>query len=216
MRDVWSAVLGGHIRFATFALASSCASASPEVAGRSSALHVEDANAPPTFAALPDVPKTQQSPRIVQGLSLARHVLADGLPTPPDDRRYVTLQGWIDQTVAPWISTRRDNTDETRFEFALQAGASDEERVIALGVLGLLEENTALELTHIPVPIELDTEPEIADIFRDLVETQAKPFRNAAKQQYRSCSAEADRASDDVHRWATFCRGRYARLTPSP
>jgi hypothetical protein len=190
----------------------SCAAAPHDIAVSANALSAGDAAASPSFAALPDVPVPQQTPRVTRGLSLARHVLADALPTPPEDRSYAALQAWIDQIVAPWIRARRDNTDETRFEFGLQSGASGDEQLIALAVLAIMEESTALELSRIPLPLELDTEPEIADIFRDLVSTQSKPFRNAAAAEYRQCSELSVEVSSALRRWPEFCRARIARL----
>jgi len=194
---------------------SACATAQPQgdrVAGADRALYAGDPSAPPAFAALPDIESRQQSSRIIEGLSLARHVLATKLPTPPDDRRYQSLQSWIDQTVAPWIRARRDSVDEARFQFGIDAGAAADETVIGRGVLGLLEENTALELSQIPSPTELDTEPEIAEIFRELVTTQAKPFRNAAVSEYRLCSELGQAKGGELSRWAEFCRSRFERL----
>jgi hypothetical protein len=192
---------------------SACATASPEIVASHQALSLGDPAAPPGFAALPDIAHGQQSSRIVQGLSLARQVLATPLPSPPDDRHFAILQAWIDERVAPWVSARREGVDETRFQFGLQAAhAEPEESVIARGVVGLLEENTALELSQIPSPTELDTEPEIAEMFRDLVDTQAKPFRHAAVSEYRKCSELGSDGGDDAKRWGDFCRVRFQRL----
>lgn len=193
-------------------LLSACAAQGAEVTAQRSALYRGDPSAAPAFAALPDITKAQQSTRVAQALSLVQHTLSGQLPTPPDDRRYEALQTWIDETVAPWISARRDSVDELRFQFDLAHNAVVSEQVIARGVIGLLQENTAQELSQIPLPSELDTEPEIADIFRDLVNTQAKPFRNAALAEYRQCDALAEPVNPDVQRWSEFCHVRAERL----
>ena len=192
-----------------------CATTSPEVEVRRAALEQGDGDAPPDFAALPDLTASQQSPRLQQGFSLARQVLGKSLPTPPDDRRYGPLQAWIDGTVAPWITARREAVDDTRFQFALDQGASNRDAAIARGVIGLLHENTALELSHIPSPLELETEPEIAEIFRELVATQAKPFVNAARSEYRKCAELAAAEGGELKRWANFCATRHDHLHPT-
>lgn len=205
-------------------LLAACATASPDVAVSSNALYRGDPAAPPAFAVLPDVTKPQQTTRVAQGLSLARHVLGTALPTAPDDRRYASLQAWIDETVAPWISARRDSVDETRFQFGLGDNAArpdkikpaEAEQVIARAVLGLMQENTAQELSQMPMPEELDSEPEIAEIYRDLVSTQSKPFRNAALAEYEQCSALADDAGRELQRWAEFCHVRSVHLRQTP
>jgi hypothetical protein len=193
-----------------------CASSTPEVEVRRAALQAGDPGGPPEFASLPDVPAGDQTPHTEQGLSLARQVFANALPEAPADRRYKALQAWIDQTVVAWIAARRDGVDETRFQFAVDEGASATEQVIARGVLGLLEESTALELTHIPSPTELDTEPEIAEIFRDLVTTQAEPFRNSAIAEFRSCAKLAAAEGGEVRAWAHFCSARFHKLRGDP
>jgi hypothetical protein len=195
-----------------------CASASPEVGLKHAELRHGDPDAAPEFAALPDVQTAQQSPRVLRGLSLARQVLARGLPVPPDDRRFSVLQSWIDQTVAPWVEARRDSLDETKFQFGVEVPAATPatpaptEGTIAWGVLGLLEENTASELTRIPAPAELDTEPEIADIFRELVSTQARPFRSAALSKYKKCYELGLHGGDELSDWTAFCGLRYERV----
>jgi hypothetical protein len=170
-------------------------------------------NGPPAFAALPDVSDSKGSARIAQGLSLARQIMGDRLPVAPDDRAYQTLQLWIDHTVTPWIAKRRDSVDETRFQFGLgRNDTSPSERIIAEAVLGLLQEDTAIELDGIPQPTELDTEPEVAAIFRDLVRTQAAPFRNAAIREYTACANRGYAEGSAWRPWATFCHRRHDRL----
>jgi hypothetical protein len=193
-----------------------CASSTPEVEVQRAALRAGDPAGPPAFAALPDVPAGDQTPRTEQGLSLAREVFANVLPQAPSDRRYSTLKAWIDQTVVAWIAARREGVDETRFQFAVDEGASATEQVIARGVLALLQESTALELTHIPSPSELDTEPEIAEIFRDLVTTQAEPFRRAAIADFHQCAKLAAAEGGELRAWAHFCSARFHKLRGDP
>jgi hypothetical protein len=193
-----------------------CASEAPEVEVQTAALRTGNPAGPPAFASLPDVPVGDQTPHTQQGLSLARQVFANALPEAPPDRRYSALQAWIDQTVVAWIAARREAVDETRFQFAVDKGASATEQVVARGVLGLLQESTALELTHIPSPAELDTEPEIAEIFHDLVTTQAEPFRRAAIAEFRSCAKLAAAEGGDVRPWARFCSARFHKLRGDP
>lgn len=198
------------------ATGAACASQTPEVEVQRAALKTGDPSGPPAFASLPDVPASDQTPHTEQGLSLARQVFAKVLPEAPPDRRYSALQAWIDKTVVAWIASRREAVDETRFQFAVDEGASATEQVIARGVLGLLQESTALELTHIPSPAELDTEPEIAEIFHDLVTTQSEPFRRAAIAEFRSCAKLAAAEGGALETWARFCSARFHKLRGDP
>jgi hypothetical protein len=177
------------------------------------ALRNGDPDGPPTIGALPDVARAGASPRVQQGLSLARQVLAARLPAPPADHSYVVLQAWIDRDVAPWVAARRDGVDEARFQFGLEHEVPTDERVVGDAVLGLLQEDTALVLAQLPAPSELDTEPEIAQIFRDMVQTQVQPFQTAAVVQYRDCATTAHAEGEDLKRWAVFCGARLDRLS---
>lgn len=171
-----------------------------------------DPNGPPTIQSLPDVARASASPRVQSGLTLARQILATRFPEPPADRSYRQLQSWIDEHVVPWVSARRDSVDETRSEFGLEHGASEDERIVATAVIGLLQEDTALSLANIPAPAELDTEPEIGQMFRELVRTQTQPFQTAALTEYRDCANRAYGQGQEQRRWALFCHGRFDHL----
>jgi hypothetical protein len=195
------------------ALLAACATTSSDSTAQAhSTLRSGDPNGPPTIGALPDVARAGTSPRVQQGLSMARQVLAARLPEPPADHSYAVLQAWIDHDVAPWVAARRDGVDEARFQFGLEHEVPVDERVVANAVLGLLQEDTALALSHLPAPSELDSEPEIAQIFRELVQTQVQPFQSAALSQYRDCANSAHAEGQDLRRWATFCHARLDRL----
>jgi len=204
-------------------LLGACATASSEVAASKHALGSGDVEAPPSYAALPEIDQRQRTPRVLQGLSVARQVLAQRLPEPPDDRRHSTLSAWIGDTVIPWIDKRREGAEEVRFQFGLTSSgefaADSGEATIARGLLGLVDEDTAEELMRIPLPSELDTEPEIAGIFHELVDTQAKPFRNAALNEYQRCDelarARIGQGDRSGVQWEEFCRARFARLRSS-
>jgi hypothetical protein len=193
-------------------LVAACGGAQSEVASGRDSLRDGDPTAPPSLRALPDVAKGASSERVQLGMSLARQVLETHLPQPPADRSYQRLQLWIDQEVVPWVSARRESVDETRFQFGLDHGASGDERVVANAVLGLLQEDTALALANIPSPTELDSEPEVGEMFRDLVRTQSQPFQSAAAIDYHDCATHAYEEGLEFRRWAVFCHARFDRL----
>ena len=200
--------------WASFAILAACATTSSSgdtEAG--SALRSGDPDGPPTIGALPDVARAGTSPRVQQGLSLARQVLAARLPAPPADHSYAMLQAWIDRDVATWVAKRRDGVDEARYQFGLEHEVPSDERVVGDAVLGLMQEDTALVLAQLPAPSELDSEPEIAEMFREMVRTQVQPFQTAAVVQYRDCATTAHEEGNDLQRWVVFCGGRLDRLS---
>jgi len=173
-----------------------------------------DAGAPPSIAVLPDLPAgaSVNTERTHQGLLVARETLDAAMPRPPGDRSYLSLQGWVDAELAIWLEHRRDQADLTRARFAQEDDPSGSERAVGHAALGLIHEDTALSLGTIPAPSELDTEPEIAAIYRELVTVQVDTFLNTAVVEFRDCANEAYRAGDDMRVWAEFCHARFDRL----
>jgi hypothetical protein len=174
------------------------------------AMRVGDATAPPSLRALPEIDKPR-SKQLHRGLAQAGKVFGSPLPAAPADRVYIELAAWVEEDVANWVIARRDAVEETRFQFETSAKSDPTAQVIANAVVGLLQEDTARSLSAIPVPVELDSEPEIAALFRELVDTQAAPFLAAAKTEYQRCETGADDA-DGLERFARFCATRAERL----
>lgn len=177
-----------------------------------------EAEAPPALSALPDPVRGEpmDSERMHQGFTMARQVFAGLMPEPPADRSYTSLQAWVEQQVAPWVEKRRDGVDDTRFQFALTASSHPADVVVAHAVLALLHEDTAAELSNIPSPAELANEPEVSEMFRELVSGQALPFVSAARDEYRLCANAGYQEGADLRRWAEFCKARFDRLAPPP
>jgi hypothetical protein len=172
------------------------------------------ASAPPSFAALPALPHgaSGNTTRTHHGLLVARETLDATMPTPPADRSYLSLKSWIDGEFALWLERRRAQAEQTRARFELEAAPSGSERAVSHAALGLIHEDTALSLGTIPAPRELDTEPEVAAVYRELVAVQVDTFLNTALSEFRDCANEAYRADDDMRSWAEFCHARFDRL----
>ena len=181
--------------------------------------HPGDAVAPPSLDALP-TPLPVDHQAVHDALTLAGQIFAAPLPTPPADRANASLSVWVDGEVASWIVRRRESVEETRFLFRLPAKdaedePSDEEirkNVVARAVLGLLQEDTALQLSRIPAPSELDSEPEIAAMFDELVKGRAEPFVYAAQREYVECANAGYRFGDELEPLARFCHARHDKL----
>jgi len=188
-----------------------CATQPPPAAqSQTEKLRPGDANAPPSLRALPELSKDRSS-QLHGGLTLAGQVFAAPLPPAPVDRSYEVLSEWVGDEVARWIDQRRDAVEETRFVF----NASDPDpatRAIASAVIGLLQEDTAYQLSLIPQPKELDSEPEIAAMFHELVQAQTDPFQNAALTEYQQCAESGKDEGGPSLRFGRFCQQRHDRL----
>jgi hypothetical protein len=173
-----------------------------------------DANARPSLAVLPALPTgaSGNTTRTHHGLLVAREALDTTMPTPPHDRSYLSLKSWVDAELVVWLERRREQADLTRARFALETEVSGSERAVSHAALGLIHEDTALWLGTIPAPRELDSEPEIAALYRELVSVQVDTFLNSAVVEFRDCANEAYQAADDMRGWARFCHARFDRL----
>jgi hypothetical protein len=194
-----------------------CAAGANSIADSESALTEAspgDPDAPPSLKVLPSVKreKNASSERIRQGLLMARDVLKTSMPEPPPDRAFSTLQQWINTTVVHWIEIRNQSVEATRYRFTQPNAPSYEERVFAHAVIGLIQEDTALALQAIPAPAELDDEPEIAQMYREVLEAQAAPFISAALVEFRECANTALDAPKYMRPFYKFCASRFARL----
>jgi hypothetical protein len=183
-------------------------------AARGSALRQGDATAPPSLAVLPAL-EPADSQRWHRGMTLAGQAFARGLPPPPADRSFAALSEWVEQDVATWIAARRESMDETRFQFGSNSGAGADAEILRSAVVGLLQEDTAQALASMPAPSELDSEPEIAELYRELVRVQSEPFVGAARGEYRTCADRAEEEGGTLTHFAAFCRARFERITPT-
>lgn len=152
------------------------------------------------------------TPRTHQGLLIARATLDAAMPEPPLDRSYAALQRWVDTDVVAWVERRRAQTQEVRERFELEGEPNESELAVSRAVIGVIHEDTARALRSIPAPAELETEPEIAAMYRDIVSVQADAFLNSALVEFRDCANGAYRAEDDMRPFALFCHERFDHL----
>ena len=173
-----------------------------------------DAEAPPSLASLPDLLPggSADTDRTHLALAFARRVFAAGLPTPPSDHSAAVLQPWVEREVAGWIAHRRESVEQTDYQFVAEQRASAGERIVHQAVMGLLHEDTAQALENLPAPAELASEPEIAQMYREVLAAQAQPFVVAALEAFRHCANTAFDGPEDMRHWAAYCDGRFRRL----
>ena len=171
-------------------------------------------DAAPSMAALPTLQPgcSAKTQRTHAGMLSARNVFDDSMPPPPSDHAFDSLQEWVEKAVAGWVEARRAAIEETRYEFHAAGTPSPGEEIVAHAVIGLIHEDTARSLEQIPTPRELDTEPEIAEMFGEVTRVHARPFLSAALVEFRDCVNLAYDGPEDMRHWANFCQVRFARL----
>jgi hypothetical protein len=172
-----------------------------------------DPSAPPTLSALPELPRGASgvSERTHQGMLVVRQTLDAALPEPPSDRSLASLQRWADTQVAGWIAERQAQMESARARM-LEGKPSAGEAILSHAVLALLHEDTARALAAIPAPKELDSEQEIAEMYRELMSGQADTFAASALLELRECANQAYRGPEDMRAFAAYCHARFDRL----
>jgi hypothetical protein len=161
-----------------------------------------DPDADPSMVSLPSLssPLEAMSGHMRFGWQLAEEALALPMPPPPPRGDSAALALWADDELA------------ARRELDMAADNDDVELIVAGAVVGLLYEDVALALRSIPVPSELASDPEIAEIFREVREAQAKPFLEHARRAYRACAANAEQGPTEMTHWSRYCSSRRWRL----
>lgn len=173
-----------------------------------------DASAPPTLAALPQLPKeaSGRTERTHQGMLLVRATLDAAMPVAPADRSYTALQDWAQSDVARWVAERRDEIEVLRTRMLLEGEASAGERVVSHALIALLHEDTARSLARMPVPSELDADTEVAQMYREVIAAQADAFTSSALRELRQCADTSLTGPKDMAGYGSYCRARFERL----
>lgn len=150
-----------------------------------------------------------------QEMRVARLLSADSfalkLPEAPDHASAAQLAEWGEQRAKAWLAEKARRAQAAREQLDRAAEQGPSERVMAGALLGLVFEDVARSLLRIEPPSELDNEPEVAQVFRDIVASQARPYLVHAELAYHACAENAS-AVDGMLHWSSFCEQRGERL----
>jgi len=162
----------------------------------------------------PDVPRADLSRTMRFGWTLAAESFLVPPPAPPDQRSARNLQRWSEEVLSPWLRRKSHTVEAARRELDRAAEESRRQRIMGGAIVGLMYEDVARVLRGIPPPAELDDEPEIREIYRDILKSQARPFLEHARRAYSACAQNAVQPRSMRH-WSRFCAGREEAL-PAP
>lgn len=171
------------------------------------------AEGPPTMSSLPDPDVVDEalSPRMHRGLELAEASFHLEPPDPPASRAALDLAAWSEGPFRAWLEQKTRAIEAARSELDVAAEESHRQRIIGGAVVGLMYEDVARALGRIPIPDDLDDEPEILDVYRDVLRSQARPFLETARRAYHACAANAIEP-ESMHHWSRFCAAREDEL----
>jgi len=180
---------------------------------KTTTLYVGDARGGASIEVLPSLDVSESE--LTAEMRMARLLSAESLelpaPTAPGDRSAERLSDWSDRELKDWLSEKQQRAEAARAELDRAATQNHRQRIMAGALVGLVYEDIARTLLLIPVPAELDSEPEVAALFRELMAKQAAPFLTHAELAYAACAGNALGLESMAH-WADFCERRAERL----
>lgn len=144
-------------------------------------------------------------------MRMARLLSAESLqlhaPEPPAGRSAAEITSWSEDKLKPWLEQKQKRAQAAQEELDRAAVQNHRQRIVAGALMGLVFEDIARDLLIVPVPQELASEPEIADIFHELMLKQAEPYLQHARLAYNACAGNAQGLRSMSH-WEPFCLGR--------
>ncbi len=172
-------------------------------------LDAGDPRAAPSMEALPslDVSPASLGDRFSFAWRLAAEALDLPPPTPPEAPSAAELRAFSDGPLAAWLQEKSRRVEAARQEWDAVAEEGRRQRIVAGAIVGLLYEDVARSLLQVPIPRELRDEPEIAQVFRELVIFQARPYLTHGRRAYHACAANSV-PLESMHHWGRFCARR--------
>ncbi len=180
---------------------------------RSGPLYEGRAESEPTMECMPDPDVTDDAftLHMRRGRELAQASFEVPDPQVPTDRSAAALTAWSDGELRAWLENKTHAVDAAREELDLAAEEDHRQRIVGGALVGLMFEDIARVLSAVPSPDDLAEEPEILEAFHHVIEGQARPYLETARQAYHACALNARRPETMAH-WARFCRRRMDRL----
>lgn len=152
---------------------------------------------------------------ITSEMRIARLLSAESLtfapPARPADTSAASIQVWSDGVLKAWLTTKHRRAEAARAELDRAAVQNHRQRIMAGAMVGLIYEDVARVLMSVPVPDDLKEEPEIAQMFLEVIAGHALPYLTQAKRAYEACAQNAVQPATMNH-WTAFCQGRADQL----
>jgi len=159
----------------------------------------------------PDVEREALTQRMRFGWTLAEESFSVPPPEPPTDRSALNLETWSEQVLSPWLARKTHTIEAARRELDRAAEENHRQRIMGGAIVGLMYEDVARVLRSIPPPAELEDEPDIQELYQDILRSQARPFLEHARRAYSACAQNAVQP-DSMRHWSRFCSGRERNL----
>ncbi len=174
-----------------------------------------DASARPSMECLPtfgDEGRRGLSEKMRFALTLADEAFDfPGPHPPPSGAALAELQQWSESDLRQWLEQKSQMVQAAREELDSASDEAHDQRVYAGAIVGLMYEDVARVLMDVPTPRELSDEPEIAEMYQDVVRSQAEPYLVHSRNAYRACRLNGE-GREGLGPWSRFCGERGGAL----
>jgi hypothetical protein len=169
-----------------------------------------DPMATPSLVSLPslDVPRDELSDKMRFAWELADESFDAERPPAPPSGETIDYQQWSDGPLAEWLEVKSRAVEAARAELDQAAEESLRQRIVAGAIVGLMYESVGRELRSLPIPGSIQTDQEIADVFRSILASQARPFLGHARRAYDACRQNAAGGPEGMRHWSEYCAAR--------
>jgi hypothetical protein len=169
-----------------------------------------DPMATPSLVSLPslDVPRDSLSDKMRFGWDLADESFDHERPPSPPSGQTVDYQAWAGGDLASWLERKTRTVEAARAELDQAAEENPRQRILAGAIVGLMYESVGRELLRLPIPGEIQTDQEIADVFRSILASQARPYLAHARRAFDACRQNATGGPEGLRHWSEYCAAR--------
>lgn len=173
-----------------------------------------DPTAAPSMRALPtmDIEHRDLSRTMKFAWELAEQSFQLPPPPQPSGRASTSeVQAWTSGELRDWLRRKDQLVEAARAEMNAASEQNLRNRILAGAIVGLMYEDIGRVMLDVPVPREIQEDPEIAPVFQNVVIAHARPYLLHADANYAACSQNAQQLSGMSH-WSGFCAARRERL----
>jgi hypothetical protein len=135
-------------------------------------------------------------------------------PVAPVNPSIGQLAAFTNGPLRTWLEHKNELVEAARAELDAAAEEAHVQRIVAGALVGLMYEDVWRVLRSVPVPTDLDGEPDIARVYQQVVDFQATPYLEHARRAYDACAQNAVRP-EHMAPWSSYCATREERLPAS-